>query len=94
MVIMMVMMQIQKFHLTIQLKKMKFLTMNQLHQHLPLKVTKSVRIVGARIKGMDEDVGTLDVVGKIQDVGVISNHGGEGHPSRTVATNYQSAGVK
>ena len=60
MVIMMVMMQIQKFHLIIQLKKMKFLSMNQLHQHLPLKVTKSVRIVGARIKDMDEDVGTLD----------------------------------
>lgn len=68
--------------------------MNQLHQHPPLKVTKSVRIVGARIKDMDEDVGTLDQDGKIQDVDVIRDHGGEGHPGCTVAINYQSAGVK
>lgn len=39
-------------------------------------------------------MGTLDVDVKIQYVDVISNHGGEGHPGCTVATNYQSAGVK
>ena len=36
------MMQIQKFHLIIQLKIMKFLMMNQLYQHLPLKTVLKI----------------------------------------------------